>query len=87
MAGLAAGVGDTGGISDRNPASTSRLDHSNGLVNKSLSSSGYVGPGAFPQSEAGKEKDRDKQQSYREELTRQVCLSQILGFCISMKLG
>lgn len=73
ISGLATAVGDTGGISDRNPALTSRLDQSNGLLNKSLTNSGFGGPGALPQSEAGKERDRNKQQSYREELTRQVC--------------
>ena len=71
--GLVPGAGDTVGITDRNAALTSRLDQNNGLLNKSLTNSGFGGPGALPQSEVGKERDRNKQQSYREELTRQVC--------------
>lgn len=67
--GLATSLGDTGSIGDRNPALTSRLNHSNGLLDKSLSNSVF---GALPQSEAAKEKERSRQQSYREELTRQV---------------
>ena len=51
---------------------TSRLNQSNGMLNKSLSNSGFGGGSVLPQSEASKEKERNRQQSYREELTRQV---------------
>ena len=51
---------------------TSRLNHSNGLLDKSLSNSGFGAVGALSQPEVAKEKDRSRQQSYREELTRQV---------------
>ena len=54
------------------PAMTSRLNQSNGMLNKSLSNSGFGGGSALPRSEASKEKERNRQQSYREELTRQV---------------
>ncbi|CAB4021390.1 centrosome and spindle pole associated 1-like [Paramuricea clavata] len=67
--GLPTSLGDTGRIGDRNPALTSRLNLSNGLLDKSLSNSGF---GALPHSEAAKEKERSRQQSYREELTRQM---------------
>jgi hypothetical protein len=66
--GLGTSLGDTGVIGDG--AMTSRLNQSNGLLNKSLSSSGFGG--VNPPSEDVREKERNRQQSYREELTRQV---------------
>lgn len=73
--GLVTSLGETGGMGDRDPGITSRLNQSNGHFDKGLSNTGFGSFGGdLSQSDAAKERDRNKQQSYREELTRQVCL-------------
>lgn len=56
----------------RRSAVIPQLHQSNGLLDKSSSTFGRFG--VLPENDASKEKERNKQQSYRDELTRQVCL-------------
>lgn len=65
--GLVTNLGNTSGTADRNPPVTPR---SNAALDKSLSNSGFSGFGGMAHTDTGK--DKSKQQSYREELTRQV---------------
>lgn len=65
--GLIPNPGNTSGTAGRNPAVTPR---SNAALDKSLSNGGFSGFDGMAPTDTGK--DRSKQQSYREELTRQV---------------
>ncbi|XP_028402645.1 centrosome and spindle pole-associated protein 1-like isoform X2 [Dendronephthya gigantea] len=69
--GLVTSLGETGGMGD--PGMRSRLNQSNGHLEKGLSNTGFGSFGStLSQSDGAKEKDRSRQQSYREELTRQM---------------
>ena len=71
-AGLGASFGDKARLDDRNAPVSSRLNQSTSSSDKGLSNSGRSGFGALPLAEDGRGKDRSKQESYREELRRQV---------------